>query len=478
MARVKAGLLLVVFLSLSGCSFFYQDYEARISGRVVNATAGEAVRGSRVWVHGLNSGFQTSVLADAGGYFSVAVPADRYELKATRNGYATSHVIGLRALDGLATLQIVQRPLFNPRWSKRPPEITLTGVSDGARLNGQVSYRVDTEADHDIDLIYVAIGKTPGASFTTGRRHAFSETPTTGEQQIDPADYGARGPTTFEVVVYDMNGNRTHLIRYVTVEPERGAVLPPSAVKPIAVTLGKQILFYGGGPGPEAAVDDTNLYVELSWEPSPTDGLSGYRVGRSLDGESFAPIATVGPEETTFTDAGAGLRPGQTVYYRVAALRGGDVSAWSEEAQTTPLQAFDVRLLGPSDDEEGVSRQPVFRWQPTRRVGNHQLYGAILWDTVLGEQGFWITPDPPEFGSDVLSWRWNQDGRYDGTPWARLQPERVYEWEVAYALAVDDLEDPSAVSVAANRLGIAHPSIPIVPIGIEATHNFTFTTGN
>ena len=56
-ARYMAFALLAVVLSLSGCSWFLPSYDARIMGTVVNATGGQPVADSYVWVHSLTSSF-------------------------------------------------------------------------------------------------------------------------------------------------------------------------------------------------------------------------------------------------------------------------------------------------------------------------------------------------------------------------------------------------------------------------------------
>lgn len=472
--RLSLGLLMGFLLLLTGCALFEGEKASQITGYVVNANSGEPVAGSRVWVHGLTTDFMSVVVTDSQGRFRVRVPPDRYELNLSKKGYAGSHVIGLNAQEP-TTVRIVQREVFNPKWSTRPPQIKLTGVEDGDELQGEISYRVDASGDNDIQYIYVALGKTPGSAFLTSPRLIFIETPTTGDQTLDPRLFGVHGKTTFEVVVYDLNGNRTHLIREITIVPPEGLVTPPKELRAIAVTLGKQIEFFGLEG--QAAPANANVYVQLDWKGSSTLNLTGYRIWRSFDGERFESLATVHAGRTSYMDADPRLSIGRWVYYRVTAFRGGDESEPSNIVKTRPLEPFDVRLLSPKDGATDVSRIPTFRWEPTRKVGRYQLYGLILWDTVLGEASFWITPDPPNFVINRTSYRWNEDGRMNDTPWETLQPQRLYEWEVAYAIAVDDLLNPTAVSVAINRFGLENEKIPINPIEIEATDNFSFTTG-
>jgi len=471
---VLASLLIGALFLTAGCELIAPAPASQITGYVVNSTGGEPVVGSRVMIEGLKTGFTTQAMTDLRGRFSVRVRPDRYELRLSKPGYGGSRVIGLDAYTP-TTIRIVQREVFNPAWSREPPEVKLIGVEDGAEFQGEIPYQVEATGDNDILYIYVALGKTPGAAFLTAPRYIFVETPSTGEQTLDPRAFGVRGPTTFEVVVYDINGNRTHLIRKITVIPPEGLVAPPKEPRAIAVTLGKQVKFFGLEGS--AAPSDTNIYVQLDWKPGDTPDVTAYRIWRSFDGQKFDPIATVHAGQKHYMDADPRLRVGRFVYYRITALRGGEEGEPSEVVKTRPLAPFDVRLLTPEDGAKGVSRIPIFRWEPTRVVGRYRIYGLVLWDTVLGEEAFWITPEPPDFLINRTSYRWNEDGRMTGTPWEMLQPHRIYEWEVAYAVAVDDLENPTAVSVAINRFGLEHEKIPIRPISIEATDNFSFTTG-
>jgi hypothetical protein len=473
--RVVLASLIVGALFISGCALFPPAPESLITGYVVNSTSGEPVVGSRLLIQGLTTGFTTHAITNREGRFSVRVEPDRYELKLSKQGYGGSRVIGLDAHTP-TTIRIVQREVFNPAWSTEPPEVSIIGVEDGDEFQGEIPYRIEATGENDILYIYVALGKTPGASFLTAPRYIFIETPSTGEQTLDPRAFGVRGPTTFEVVVYDINGNRTHLIRKITVIPPEGLVASPQEPRAIAVTLGKQVKFFSleGSAVPA----NTNIYVQLDWKSGNTPDVTGYRIWRSFDGENFEPIATVHAGQKRYMDADPRLRVGEFVYYRVTALRGGEESEPSEVVRTRPLAPFDVRLLTPKDEAKDVSRIPLFRWEPTRLVGRYRIYGLVLWDTVLGEEAFWITPEPPDFVINRTSYRWNEDGRMKGTPWEMLQPHRIYEWQVAYAVAVDDLENPTAVSVAINRFGLEHEKIPIRPISIEATDNFSFTTGD
>lgn len=470
-----APLFIGLSLWLAGCGLLAPSLTSQITGYVVSANSGPPVASGRVAVRGLETGFATTIFTDGRGRFSLRVPADRYELTLSKRGYAGSQVIGLDAQTPKA-IRIVQREVFNPSWSTRPPVIDVQGIKEGDRFQGEIPYRVDVSGDNDIQYIYVALGKMPGASFLTHPRYIFAESSSTGDQAVDPRLFGVYGPTTFEVVVYDVNGNRTHLIRRIVVEPPEGLVTPPGELSAVAVTLGNQIEFFGLEG--QAAPVDANVYVELDWRPSRAMGLTGYRVYRSFDGEDFEAIATTHAGQTEYKDSSPTLAVGKRIYYRVTAFRGTEESDPSNIARTRPLETFSLELVSPSDGEANVSRIPTFRWRPTRRVALYHIYGVVLWDTVLGDSSFWVTPDPPEFLINRTSYRWNEDNQMTGTPWEVLQPQRTYEWEVAYAIAANDLENPTAVSVAINRFGLFNEGVPIEPVGLPATDNFSFTTGD
>ena len=472
--RAVLAFLAVLGLGLTGCALWEAPPTSVITGYVVNANGGEPVPGTQVWLRGLDTNVTRITSTDRRGRFSVRVPPDVYEISLEKEGYAGSRVIGLDAREPVE-IRIVQREVFNPQWSTRPPEIELKGIEEGGEYQGEIPFRVDVTADNDVQYIYVALGKTPGSSFLTAPRFIFVETPSTGDQALDPRLFGVRGPTTFEVVVYDLNGNRTHLIKRITVVPPEGLVAPPPELQAVAVTLSKQIQFFGVEG--QAVPRGTNLYVELSWWASETPDVQGYRIYRSFDGENFTAIGQVHAGRRFFADSDPRLAVGKWVYYYVTALRGGEESPPSAIVKTRPLPPWDVRLVAPADEAVGVSRTPTFRWEPTREVGLYRLYGLVLWDTVLGDFAFWLTPEPPDFLINRTSYRWNEDGRFTGTPWETLQPNRVYEWEVVYAVALDDLENPTAVSVAVNRFGIEDERVPIRAISLEATDNFSFTTG-
>ncbi len=502
------GALLCV--ALAGCMFVSGPLTGEIVGVVTDAGAGAPVEGARVYAYPMDGSppkysvdtgfFRPVAFTDAQGRYELVVPKGRYVVEASKDGFAGSRVEGVD-VTSTVRMDLIQKPAFNKEWSVTPPDVSLwiEDLHDPAAgaYTGPIDFRVDVAGDNDIQLIYAALGKTPGAGWTTGTRLVYSNTYTTGDAQLDPAAFGAEGWTTFEVVVYDQNDNRTHHIRPLYIEPQEGAALRPApAMTALAVTVSKQLAFYGGamtiatGRGEveiQAAPSGANLYVELRWGAAPDDGtvggagISGYRIYRRLQGEAdYRPLATVAAGDAVFDegvlqyylfrDSSPQLRAGLTAHYQVRAYVGEEESA-AVDASCTPLGTWDVRLLGPGEGEVGVSTTPTFTWEPTRLVGNDQVYTVWIWDLALG---YWAYLSDYLVNETECTWEdvWLAPGiPKEGTPWERLQPHRIYEWYVDSAVAYDDFADPTAVSVAVND-GVYADFIPV-----PATDKFSFTTG-
>ena len=512
------GMIGLAALALTGCFFIPARPTGKIEGYVIDAGAGSPVVGALVTAYPQGAGdappywvgspyFSPTAVTDANGHYELVLPEGKYTVVVEKDGYATSRVEGV-VVASTVKLDIIEKPVFNPNWPLEPPEVTVTIegqvvtpgdeiVLTADQLSDGLNYRVDAHGPNDISIIYAALGKTPGSSWLTAPREFFESTYTTGDAVLDPANYGVEGRTTFEVVVYDMNENRTHLV-FSVILPESAAppsVQPPANPKALAVTLSKKVSFYNetitvpSGSGDieiHAAPEGGNLYVELTWDASPDDAsITGYRVYRRLAGETdYTLIGTVAAEgdptaSYTFRDASPELQVGLETTYQVRAYMGNTESA-AVEASATPLDTWDVRLLEPADNAIDVSCTPTFRWEPTKIVGNDQLYRVWIWDTV---QGWWpfLSSGDPENLRNKTECTWDEIYVYslglgawiskEGTPFERLQPHRNYEWYIDFAVAYDDYDNPTAVSVAINDG--ASSDYP----GVPATDFFQFTTG-
>ena len=379
------------------------------------------------------------------------------------------------------------KPVANPNWSLTPPTVTITGISDGDTVSGAISVKVDATGPNDIQIIYAAFGKTPGAALLTSPRAIYSNTYTTGTFTINPATYGVSGDTTFEVVVYDWNENRTHVIYRVYVTPAADPVSLNPPVAPtaailtdaafgvlipartaLAVTLGKKVAFLGLEP--QAAPAGSNLYVELRWLRSAEDTgvgtITGYRIYRKLATETdFRLLYTVqatGAASYLYRDSTPDLQVGLTATYRIVAYKG-SVESDPLEASCTPLPTWDVKLVSPADEASGVSLFPTFTWAPSpAAVGTTQFYQVAFWDMPHGSASGIVIR--------VLNSTSATYTGLSGTAWERLLPHRMYHWEMRAALGID--LTVNAVSIATNN-GYTTVFPTQKPWEI-----FTFTTGD
>ena len=423
--------------------------------------------------------YGATAVTNSEGYYRLVVPEGLYVVEVRKEGHATSRVEGVK-VGSTARVNIVQKPVFNPNWPVEPPEVMVNGVTEGMTITEPIEISIEARGPNDIQLIYAAFGKMPGASWLTAPREVFSGTYSTGTFTLDPAEYGVSGETTIEIVVYDQNDNRTHVIYRVYVQPAEtpATVAAPSyTTVPLAraVTLSKQVAFMSLEP--QAAPAGANIYVELRWAKSPDDpDITGYRIYRKLAGEAdFRLIYTVGAtgaDTYTYRDGSPDLKVGVQATYRITAYKGEAESDYIE-ASTTPLPPWEVRLLEPADESTGVSLTPTFRWEPSPVVGTVQRYRLWLWDAVHG-WGLWLVSD---FLQNVTACTWSELYVYrsgiptSGTPWERLQPNRTYEWYLDYAVAFDAYPNWTAASVAVND-GVTGDFPSVLPAEMAQ-----FTTG-
>ncbi|WNG50162.1 carboxypeptidase regulatory-like domain-containing protein [Archangium minus] len=474
-----------------------------LQGVVVVAPAGAAVAATELQVLPAAGGPAVATTqSDEHGRYALALPAGDYTLTLRKAGYAASRVEGVRIPGGGPTqLNLIQQRAFHPSWPTEAPRVDVGDVLENGSYDADnylpYEVSVDPAGPLPTQMIYAAIGKTPGSAWASGESQAFTQTDTTGSRFLLPRAYVGLGPTTFEVVAYDANNNRTHVIRHVTftsVLPSTPGqpLAPPVLQSTLAVTFGKALEALDVRPA--AAPEGASLFVNVHWSPAADVPICSsplittpyqYRVERRIGWGAFKPIATlpgwsVGQDldgdacgdiiyTTDYRDTSADLQPGIPATYRVIAFNDTQETAPSNTRTSTPLPAFDVRLTGPAAEATGVSTSPTFTWQPSQTVGAIRVYNGLLWDTISGNSNLNFSSAQPRLVNRE-SFTWNEDGNYTGSYYEQLQPGRTYEWQLSLAFAADSATSPTAVSVAADSYGVYGP------FTVASTDVFRFTT--
>ena len=183
--------------------------------------------------------------------------------------------------------------------------------------------------------------------------------------------------------------------------------------------------------------------MDLAWTDN-ADDETGFVVERSLDGVTFAEVATPTADATGYADAG--LLPGTTYHYRVAAENAAGLSAWSNVAEVTTPAA--VVPAAPTDlTAEAVSASTI----------------ELAWtDNAEDETGYEV-----EMSTDGETFAWVETLPADTVAWSNgdLAPETRYWFRVRATGAEGD----SDWSNVADATTLADIQVPAAPTDLVAT---------
>lgn len=119
--------------------------------------------------------------------------------------------------------------------------------------------------------------------------------------------------------------------------------------------------------------------INLAWADN-TSNETGFRIERSLDNSTWAEIATVGANVTSFSNTG--LNPSTLYYYRVRAWNAVGNSEYSNTASSTTQAVVNIHV-GDLDQLSALTSKT--RWQTTVTIAVHNpTHAAVSGVTVTG----------------------------------------------------------------------------------------------
>jgi hypothetical protein len=556
----KSALLTLLLLLLAGCArdpngappldqTTWQPGTGSIAGYVVNRKAGTNVAGTTVSVVGT----ELSAVTDESGLYRIMnVPAGLHTLTFTQDGYATSRVEGLRVIDQAETrYDTIQAEAFDPFLPTTPPTLTLSvdnGDSFPGGPEGVLSFTVSgtvasPESNGFFSLGTAALGTSRGTSGYLNASIPGTLFPFDGgvETTVNLPTAAFRGETSLHVVAYDVNFNRTEVIRYVTITPAatEGQLGEVTNLGAFAVTFGDTGVFgtlsrerpfdgralldavrsndvaalrrlaaeaQGGAQTlqPQDYLDEVITWVDVDFAYRGEVLPTAFRVHRRLATQGrFWPIGQVGPEQICATiteeeDAEGEDQPGAldpnagiicTFRDATAGLEAGVEATYRVEAilggrntlsgdsRVTPLPAFYVNALSPANNATNVSVSPVYEFSVENR--SSLLYiGAVVFDRVHAEGS------PVEWiallGDASGITAGGIPHNFDGTAVnATLQPFHGYDWQPIAVTSNGTLTEDGSIE-GENAVSIAADFFDLLGVGFGVSDGpvNTFSTGD
>ncbi len=542
--------VLTLLLLLAACSDTEDDAAPQetlqrdlgtISGYVALRKAGQPVEGTTVSVVGRNISTET----DEDGFYSLLAPEGTHNLEFRQGGYATSRVEGLRVNVGEETYyDTIQLEIFDPFLPVEPPELDVS-VTSGDSFTGSgeedtFTFTISGElAEPDINgftFTAAGLGQSRGSSgylnqFVPGAPIDFN-----GEEtEVALSAGGFEGDTTLHVVTYDLNQNRTEVIRYVEVFSGISNLAKIENFSAQAITFNDVGVFGTQGVGSADSANSTAandfttaefmdavragdtaalgemgqsfapselgtqdfldeylVWVDLFFSYDFTTGAdlpTAFQVYRQLEGEDdfrligqVSPAqADLAPEDPTSTafgyrDATPALQPGLSATYRVVAVRGG-YEVQTDTFSVTPLEAFFVDADSPENGATGVPVLPEY--ELTFRERSDLVYfGVVVLDRVQADDNFqeWVAAflvDNSGITSTAIPHNFN-----GGAVTETLQPFHTYDWQPVAVTTNGELTDEGVVNETAISVAADFFDLFGVGFGVEDGPVNTFTTGD
>lgn len=541
--RLLSGFMLTALILLTACSDVsrpsldpttWAPGTGSVSGNVVNRKAGTDLAGTTVALVGTD----ISTTTDEHGFYRLFnVPAGFVTLSFTQDGYAASAVVGLRVGDGAETkYDTIQAEAFDPFLPAESPQLTVS-LENGATVSGgaegvlsfTVTGTVAAPEANRLTLATAGLGVAKAVSGALGASEpgvVFGLTP--GEAAVELSTAGFSGDTSVHVTAYDLNSNRTEVVRYINVESDAGAgeLGTLSELGVFAITYGDtaqfgdfsatrgfrgtelleavrtndvaalQKLARGAQPQsvlkPQGYLDEGLIWTELTFNYEGDTLPTAFVVYRKLVGRPTGGLVKIGqvspaqadldPEDPASTlylyrDASAGLEAGVETNYRVEAVYG-DAKVTSGEVSVTPLPILEVEALSPANDETDVSVSPDYEFSVANR--SSLLYiGAAVLDRVHAEGTLeWAALLTDATGVTEGAIPHNLDGSAVNET---LQPFHGYDWQPIALSSNGTLNEDGSVS-GENAISVVADFFDLFGLGLAAPAMDgpvnTFSTGD
>ena len=350
------------------------------------------------------------------------------------------------------------------------------------------------------------------------------------ETEVALSAEGFEGDTTLHVVTYDLNQNRTEVIRYVEVYSSLSNLTDIEDFSAQAITFndvarfGSQSLggqnftndfttaefmeavrandaealgrmaesFAPSELGTQDFLDEYVIWVDLFFSYDFTAGAdlpTAFQVYRQLEGEDdfrligqVSPVqADLDPDDVTSTafgyrDATPALQPGLGATYRVVATRGAH-SVQTDTFSVTPLDAFFVDADSPENGATDVPLLPDY--ELTFRERSDLVYfGVAVLDRVHADDNLfeWVAAflvDNSGITSTSIPHNFN-----GGAVTETLQPFHTYDWQPVAVTTNGDVTEEGVVGETAISVAADFFDLFGIGFGVEDGPVNTFTTGD
>lgn len=414
---------ILIFSLATGCGW-NPPALVKLEGYVQQGPTRPPVAGVNVTLR--SSKYIVQAQSDEDGYFSLILPQGTYNVDAEKEGYAGSRVIGLQ-ISTPTRHDLTILPFFYHSWPKVPLQITLSGIQHGGSIKPNQRIRIQLSGSLPANRLLLRLGSPPSLPLVSGEQLVWNNTQDTGWFFLPQSLFaGPSGSSNLQIVAYDVNNNRTHLLVPIFLEKGQsnmdsgGSDWP--ALKAIAFTLAQPLSTLSGIRRPPS------LFVHLSW--SLVSGARGYRLYR----EGLL-LGQFSPQINEAYDQGPDLSPGKEACYILETLLEGRTLV--SQSCTTPLPAFTISLEEPTTL---ASPLPTFRVRSYPEIPGFFYLRLALYDLHTGNQ-ITIFPSSPT-GETTLPW-----------PGPPLIVGRLYTWGVYQAYVTDNPLEPRAFSLSVDQAG-------------------------